>query len=343
MSQQPNPLGRLLEGRDEPILDPDLPIIDTHHHFYDRPTVRYMFEDYLADVQAGHNIVASVYVETQAMARIDGPEILRPLGEVEFANGMAAMSASGQYGDCRIAAAIVGYADISAGAGVGELLDRSLSAAPDRLRGIRHVTMESEDPAPYRYFIMKHRPRSGLLTDPTFHEGFRELAKRELSFDAAVFHPQLDDLGRLADAFPDTTIILDLLGLALNLDKSPEEREEVRHAWAAGLRRLAQRPNVVCKIGGLGLPFWGFGFDTREEPVGYQDLAPAWAPYIETAVEAFGADRCMMGSNYPPDARSAGFVPLWNALKYVVRDYSASEKAALFHDTAARVYRIPPR
>lgn len=327
------------EGRDEPIVDPEIPIVDAHHHLYDRPQARYLFEDYLADAHAGHNIVASVYVETRAMARAEGPEPLRPLGEVEFANGVAAMSASGRYGQFRACAAIVGYADLSQGDAVGELLDQALALAPDRFRGVRQITMDHPTDEPFR--LMIHRPPQGLLRHPGFRPGLRNLAPRGLSFDAAVFHQQLPDLTELVDEFPDTTFVLNHLGHAMGLGMDEAGREAVFREWRENLRDLARRTNVVCKVGGLGLPFWGFGFEHRADPLGSAELASAWRPYVETAIEAFGVDRCLMESNFPPDGRSCGYVPLWNALKTIVKSYSVREKTALFHDTAARVYRIP--
>jgi L-fuconolactonase len=326
------------EGRDEPVLFPEIAIVDSHHHLFDRPTGRYLFEDYLSDINLGHKVVASVYVETLAMARQDGPELLRPLGEVEFANGVGAMSASGTYGPSRVAAAIVGYADLSAGPEVGELLDRAIAAAPDRFRGVRQLTMDHPDEALWRF--VTNRPAPGLLHSPGFRPGFAQLAARGLSFDAAVLHHQLPEIGDLAGAFPETTIVLNHMGQALGLDRSPDERIDAFTNWRAQLQELAQRPNVVCKIGGLGLPFWGFGFERRTDPIGYLELAETWRPFVETAIEAFGVDRCMMESNFPADGRSCGFVPLWNALKHIVRDASDDEKATLFRETATRVYRI---
>lgn len=332
------PYPQLLAGRDEPILEPDLPIIDSAHHLFDRPALRYMFEDYLADVRAGHKIVASIYVETLAFARRYGPELLRPLGEVEFANGIGAMSASGVYGECRICAAIVGFADLRFGEEVSQLLDQALALAPERFRGVRQITIEAPSDAPFRY--VTNRPAPGIMRHPKFRAGFREVAKRGLSFDAAAFHHQLDEIAELADAFPDTAIVLNHVGQGLAMELDAQGRAEVLVKLRQALRELGKRPNITCKIGGLGLPFWGFGLEKRTDPIGYLELADVWRPYVEAAIEAFGVDRCMMESNYPPDSRSAGFVPLWNALKHIVRNASPEEKAALFHGTAARVYRI---
>lgn len=324
-------------GRDEPILEPDLPIIDAHHHLVDRPGLRYMIDDYLADTRAGHRVVASVYVETLAFARTDGPEVLRPLGEIEFANGVGAMCDSGRYG-CRVCAAIVGHADLRLGDQVAELLDRAMERAPDRLRGVRQVTIEDPSEAPYRF--IPTRPPSGVMKSPGFRPAFAHLAKRGLSFDAAVFHHQLPEVIELADAFPDTTIVLNHCGHAMAMDLDESARQRVFREYRRLMTEAARRPNIHCKVGGLGMPFWGFRFEERKDPIGYRELAAAWRPYVETTIEAFGASRCLMESNYPPDGRSAGFVPLWNALKYIVRSASADEKAALFHGTAAKVYRI---
>jgi len=328
---------QLNAGRDEPILEPELPIVDAHHHLLVRPGIRYLLDDYLADATSGHRIVASVYVEVLTYARRDGPEVLRPLGEVEFANGCGAMC-SGGYSDVLACAGIVGQADLRLGDAVGELLDRAMQAAPERFCGVRQVAIDHASDAPFR-FIAKRPPR-GLFQSPGFRPAIHQLVRRGLSFDAAVFDTQLADVAALADAFPDLTIVLNHAGHAMAMDMGEAERREVFRATRSSLMELGRRANVYCKIGGLGLPFWGFGLEERSDPVGYQELATLWRPSVETAIEAFGPQRCMMESNYPIDSRSAGFVPLWNALKHIVRGASAQDKAALFHGTATRVYRL---
>ncbi len=298
----------------------------------------YLLEEYLSDAAAGHNIVASVYVETQAFVRPDGPELLRPLGEIEFANGMAAMAASGAYGQCRACASIVGHADLRQGSAIGELLDWAIRIAPSRFRGIRQVTNEHPDEAPYRYF--KQRPPRGIMESPNFVVGLQELEKRGLSFDASVFHQQLPQLAKLADAAPNLHIVINHMGLAVALDMAEDGRAAVFQEWRRLLWEIAARPNVLCKIGGLGLPYWGFGLEERDDAIGFEELAALWRPYVLAAIDAFGPDRCMMESNFSADARSCGFVPLWNALKWSVRDMSAADKVALFSGTAKRIYRI---
>jgi L-fuconolactonase len=326
-------------GRDEPILEPEIPIVDAGHHLFVRSGIRYLLDDYLDDVRAGHRIVASVYIETNSFARPDGPELMRSLGEIEFANGMGAMSASRVFGDHRICAGIVGHADLRVGDEIAAYLDRAMQLAPERFRGIRQAANHHPSDAPYRY--MPSRPPGGLLLDPAFRAGFRHLATRGLSFDAGVFHHQLPELADLADAFQETAIIVNHCGLAVGMEMDAQGRTEVFVEWRDAMRQIARRPNVLCKVGGLGLPFWGFGFENRADPVGYAELAATWGPYVQTAIEIFGPDRCMMESDYPVESLSCGFVPLWNALKYIVRSATPVEKAALFHGTAARVYRIP--
>ena len=326
------------EGRDEPIVEPELAIIDAHHHMFDRPAARYLMHEIAADVALGHDIRATVYVESHAMMRADGPEALRPVGETEFANGIAAMSASGDYGRCRVNAGIVSFADLALGAAVGETLDAHAVAGGGRFRGIRQVTLYSRNPEPYRYMFAP--PPPGVMTAATFREGFAELGPRGLTFDAAVFHTQLDEVMALADAFPDTTIVLDHMGFPLAMGMDEGGRAGVFAEWSATLREVARRGNIVTKVGGLGMPFWGFGFDGRDEVVTSDALAAAWRPYVETGIEVFGPDRCMMESNFPADGHSCGYVPLWNALKKITAGCSAQDKAALYSGTAARVYRL---
>ena len=329
---------QLFVGRDEAIVEPDIPIIDAHHHLFTRPGLRYLLDDYLADARLGHKIVATVYMEIHAFARRDGPELLRPLGEIEFANGLGAMCASGNYGDVRVCAGIISHADLRAGDAIAELLDRALETAPLRFRGVRQVACDDPSEAVYKWIT--NRPPRALYKSPGFRPAIRQLVKRGLTFDAALFQHQIPDVIELADAVPDATIVLNHCGHVMFMEMSAAERAEVFRQYRAWMIELGRRPNVYCKIGGLGLPFWDFGFLEREEPVATHELVTAWRPFVETSIEAFGPERCMMESNFPQDGRAAGFVPLWNALKTIVSGASAQDKAALFHGTAAKVYRI---
>lgn len=330
--------GMLLHGRDEDIVAPDIPIIDSHHHLYERQNLRYMAGDYLQDARAGHCIIGSVYVESRAFCRRDGPEALRPVGEVEFANAIGVTMEEGAGKVPQICAAIVGYADMTLGDQVAQTLDASMEAAPNRYRGVRQIAIDHSNPAVLRN--LAHQPPKGLLTRESFRSAMRQLQQRGLSFDATILHHQLAELGRIAGDFPETTIILSHAGLATTLGSRPEDRSRVFHDWARDMRALARHDNVVCKIGGLGTSYWGFGLSAQHTAVTSHQIARVWRPYVESAIEAFGPSRCMMESNYPNDGRSCGFVPLWNAMKRIVSAYSTAEKEALFAGTARSVYRL---
>ena len=333
-----------LDRRSEEILEPDLPIVDPHHHLFDQPDPvgRYLLDDLLADLNSGHNIVATVFMECHVMHRADGPEALRPVGETEFVNGVAAMSASGGYGPAQICAGIVGYADLRLGAAVREVLEAHLRAGGGRFRGIRYTT--PHDPAAHAYYgqppgtLFDRSP--GRLGDPAFRAGFAQLAPLGLSFDAWLLHPQLPELTALARAFPDTAIVLDHVGTPLGIGAYAGRREAVFADWAASIRELATCANVAVKLGGLGMAMIGFAFHDEPEPPSSERLATAWRPYVETCIEAFGADRCMFESNFPVDKAAYSYAVFWNACKRLTQGASATERQALFSGSAARFYRL---
>lgn len=321
--------------REEPALEPDLPIIDTHHHLYDR-RLRYLLDQLMRDVNTGHNIVATVFIEASSMYRADGPEEERCIGEVEFANGVAAMSASGIYGKTRACAAIIGHGDLRLGDRVRPVLEKLIASGNGRFKGIRFgVCYDTGDAAKYgRYQLPPH-----MVLDPTFRKGFAHLAPLGLSFESWQFHPQLDDVADLLRSFPDTTVILNHAGGLLGIPPHTD-RQHVFDAWRKSIRALAACPNLNMKLGGLGMLYSGWDFHLRDVPPTSEELAEAWRPYIETCIEAFGPDRCMVESNFPVDKQSCGYGVLWNALKRITKNCSPAEKTALYSGTAARVYRL---
>lgn len=323
---------------DEAIIDPGRIIIDAHHHLMVRPGHRYLLDEYLADIASGHDVRASVYIESRAMCRADGPEPLRPVGETEFANGIAAMAASGTFGPCRVAAAIVGYADLSLGSAAGAVLDAHATAGGGRFRGIRQGSYWDADEAVWRHVSM--RPPPGLLGEAAFRAGFAELARRGLAFEAVLFHPQIPELTALAAAFPDTPVILDHLGFPLGIGRYAADRRGVFETWRQAMADLARCENVRVKVGGFGIPVWGFDYQKGTDPVGSAILAEAWRPWFETAVALFGPRRLMFESNFPPDRRNASYVSVWNALKRLTAGFGEAERDRLFHGTAAETYRI---
>jgi L-fuconolactonase len=324
--------------RNEPALEPDLPILDPHHHVWDDERGRYLIHELAEDTGSGHNIVATVFIEAGSMYRADSPAAMQPVGEVEFVNGIAAMSASGRYGKTRLCAGIVGHADLTLGDQVQPVLEALIAAANGRLRGIRHgVTWDTGNAAKFgRRQIPQHQ-----VLDPTFRRGLARLQPLGLSFESWQFHPQLPDLVDLLRAFPDANVILNHVGGLLGIPPHDGKRDEVFAIWQRHMRELVQFPNLSVKVGGLGMLYCGWDFHLRDVPPSSEELAAAWRPYVEACIEAFGPSRCMMESNFPVDKQSCGYGVLWNALKRITQGYSAAEKAALYHDTAARVYRLP--
>ncbi len=327
-----------LARRREEALEPGLPIVDPHHHLIDRPeSGTYLMPDLLADIDSGHNVVATVYLEWLSMYRAHGPEEMRPVGEVEFANGVAAMSASGGYGKTRVCAGIVGHADLMIGSRVAGVLEAMIAAGGGRFRGIRYIASSDPDQAQWGATLV--RP-AGLLLDKRLREGFARLAPLGLSFDAWVYHPQLGDLVDLARAFPQTTIVVDHVGGPIGLGRYRGKRDAVFADWSARIAELAACPNVHMKLGGLGMKMFGFDVHEGELPPSSDQLATAWRPYVETCISAFGSSRAMFESNFPVDKGSYGYGVFWNACKRLAQGASAAEKADLFHGTASRVYRL---
>ena len=323
----------------EAALEPDLPIIDPHHHFWDTPQRgHYLLPELLADIGGGHNVVATVFLECRAMYRKSGVPEMAALGEVEFVNGIAAMSASGNYGPCRVAEGIVGGGDLTVGARVRELLEAEVAGAGGRLRGLRHGVAWDGSEAVGRFASRIVPPH--LVREQRFREGFAQLAPLGLSFESWQYHPQLPDAIDLARSFPDTKIILNHVGGVLGVGPYSGHRQEILAGWRKDINEIAKCPNVYCKLGGIGMVSFGFDFHEREVPPSSEDLAAAWRQYIEPCIEAFGVDRCMFESNFPPDKQSCGYTELWNAFKRITANASAHEKTALYSGTAARVYRL---
>ena len=340
----------------ERILYPALPIVDSHHHLWDfRPlidsiargddtfstiahqTPAYLFDELRDDAQSGHNIISTVYVECGAFYRADGPEYLKSVGEVEFANGVAARSASGIYGPLRACAGIVGHADLMRADGVAGILEALIQAAPNRLRGIRHLA--AHDPDPSVLGQMGHAP-AGLYFDTNFRTGFAQLSRLGLSFDAWVLEPQIGDVAALAHAFPDTPIVLDHAGTPLGNATYSGRLDERFENWKAAIRDIAICPNVHVKLGGLAMPFSAFpGLGPHFRPRS-EILAEMWRPYIETCIEAFGASRAMFESNYPVDRWGADYSTIWNAFKRLAAGYSEAERTELFSGTATDFYGL---
>ena len=323
----------------ESTLEPELPICDPHHHFWDLrpgsvPYQRYLLHELNGDIYSGHNVRSTVFLEARSMYRSGGPEELRPVGEVEFVQGLAAASASGVYGPSRAAAAIIGHADLKLAGKVAPVLEALQAASPNRFRGIRHNITWNTDPA------WDNRETEGILANAEFIAGAKVLSQKGLVLDIMQSFPQLPEIADFAEAVPDLPIILNHIGGVSRVGIYANKDDEVIPAWRDGITAVAARPNVTCKLGGMGMPRFGYGWHARDVPIGSEELAKTMEPWMKHCIEQFGPDRCMFESNFPPDKVSFSYNVMYNAFKRLSKEYSVSERAALFHDTAARVYQI---
>ena len=333
-----------LATRLEEPLEAALPIVDSHHHLYDRPGSRYLLDDVLRDLQSGHNVRATVIVQARSMLRAGAPPHLQPLGETEFANGMAAMSASGLYGDTRICAGIVGFADLTLGDAIRDVLKRHIRLAGGttseggRFCGIRQSLTWDVDSS----LTNPLYPTSEDLMDSReFRAGFAHLAPLGLGFEAWVFFHQLAKLAALAREFPQTPIVLNHCGGVIGIAGYAGRRDEIFREWRRGMIELAACPNVMVKLSGLGMRLGGFGFEGKDRAPSSTELADAWRPWIETCVSSFGPSRCMYGSNFPVDKGSFSYAVGINALKRLLGAASPEDKSDVFWRSAKTFYRLP--
>ena len=329
----PNPawLARLTED----ILEPDLPIVDPHHHLWDHPGNKYYLDELLADLNSGHNITETVFLQCFWAYRTEGPEAMKPVGETEFVASVAAEAAR-RATKTNVCAGIVGYVDFRLGDGVDAVLKAHAAAGNGRFRGIRQVTARH-----HRFLASIATPPSfGLMADPAFRRGFAWLERHGLSFDAWLYHTQIDQLVDLARAFPGVPIVLNHVGGPLGAGPYRGRGDAVFQAWRAAMKALAACPNTNVKLGGLAMVVNGYDFHENTLPPSSGELANAWRPWMEACIEDFGADRCMFESNFPVDKGMCSYPVLWNGFKRIAAGASAAEKTALFHDTAARFYRL---
>ena len=323
----------------EPVLEPEIPICDPHHHFWiSRPEPvhyqHYLLPELARDINSGHNVRSTVFIEARSEYRPDAPEEMRPVGEVEFVESLAAESAGGSYGPGRAAAAIVGHADLKLGERVRPVIEAMQAASAERFRGIRHSV--GWDPSPE----VVNRESEGQLSSDDYRAGARVLAGMGLVLENSLYFPQLPELAEFARAVPNLTIVLNHIGGLLRVGPYADRDDEVLPAWRRGIEAVSECPNVVIKLGGVGQLRYGFYWHERAKPIGSEELAESLSPLMSYCIEQFGPDRCMFESNFPVDKVSYSYLVVYNAFKRLSRGYSASERAAMFHDNAARVYRI---
>lgn len=318
----------------EAALEPEIPICDAHHHLWldtGHTGWPYTLADLHTDTGAGHNVVRTVFLECGAEYRTDGPSHLKCVGETEFVRQQAEVSAGS--GQAEIAA-IISSADLSLGAGpTEEILSAHEAAGGGRFRGIRYITANDADPK-------LAMGRSAPMDDPAYRAGVAKVGEMGHTFDTMVYHPQLKELAAVARACPGTTMVVNHLGAPLGVGPYKDRRDEVLAVWREGMAELAACPNTYLKLGGIGMPMYGFRWDRQDKPPTSEELAAPWADPVRWVIDQFSPARCFFESNFPVDMRGAGYVVLWNAFKRIAAGYSADEKKDLFHNSAARAYRI---
>ena len=317
----------------ESIVDPERPIVDPHHHLWDRSRSTYLLENLWADTGSGHNVIKTVFLECHASYREDGPEHLKPVGETVFVEAIASASRLGEGAEI---AAIVSGADLRSPE-LDEVLDAHEEAGKGLFRGIRHAG--ARDPHPEALSIPGRAPE-GLYASEEFRQGVARLGERGYTFDTWHYHHQNLDFRDLAAAVPDTIMILDHFGTPLGVGVYAGKRDEIFAQWGDDIAAIAECPNVVAKLGGLAMPDNGFGWNTRALPPTSDEFVEAQARYYHHTIECFGADRCMFESNFPVDRLSLSYHVLWNGLKKIAAKYTKEEQTAMFSGTASRVYRL---
>jgi predicted TIM-barrel fold metal-dependent hydrolase len=320
-----------LDSVNEEPIDPDVPIIDPHHHLWpEGGAMAYGLDDLLADISSGHNVVDTVFVECGAAYRRGDPEAMAPVAETAF------VAAEAERAPRRVMGGIVAHADLTR-PDLDDVLDAHETAANGRLRGIRHAGSHALHP---EVLSIPGRAAADLYATEAFRRGVTRLGERGLTYDTWHYHYQNRDFIELARAVPGTQLVLDHFGTPLGVGPYASQREHIFAQWSADIAEIATCPNVVAKIGGLAMPDNGFGWHTAERPPTSDEFVEAQGRYYTHTIEHFGPERCMFESNFPVDRVSLSYRVVWNAFKKLAAGFSDDERDAMLRGTAARIYRL---
>ena len=321
---------------EEDTLEPQLKICDPHHHLWQHPNNTYLAEEFLQDINSGHKISSTVFVECMSSYYKDSSKALAPVGETKFIEELAERNVKNR-SRTDIAKAIVGFADLLLGDAVEKVLDAHLEESPYRFKGIRHACgWDSSDQIRNSHT----NPKRFLYLDETFQKGFAKLFDYGFTFDAWLYHPQHQDLITLAKSFPNQIIIVDHVGGPLGIGPYQNKQQSVFQCWKKTISQLAECENIFMKLGGLSMATSGFEWHKKNKPPTSLQLAEATAPYLNFCIEKFGTKRCMFESNFPVDKISCSYNILWNSFKRITGSFSIDEKRDLFHDVAVKIYDI---
>ncbi len=315
----------------EDVVEPDLAIVDPHHHLWPAGgALPYGLDELHADVGDGHRVEQTVFVECHAAYRTDGDEALAPVGETEF------VAAEARRDPAHLISGIVAHADLRSPR-LDEVLDAHEAAGQGLFRGIRHALAHAHHP---EVLMIPGRAGADLSIDPAFRAGVARLGERGLTYDTWHYHYQNPELLELARAVPGTRIVLDHFGTPLGVGPYASQREEIFERWKTDIAEIATCENVVAKIGGLAMPDNGFGWNSAPRPPTSDEFLAAQSRYYLHAIECFGPQRCMFESNFPVDRFSLSYRTVWNAFKRLTVGFSADDRAAMFSGTARRIYRL---
>jgi L-fuconolactonase len=316
----------------EEILEPDLEIIDPHHHLWpEGGPMAYGLTDLEADLRSGHNVVGTVFVECGAAYERGGDDPMAPVDETKFVAAQAALaSRPGIVG-------IVGTADLRRVDVLDDVLDAHIEAGGGLFKGIRHSLAHARHP---ESLTIPGRAPQGLAQDPAFRAGLTRLGERGLTYDSWLYHYQALEFRDAARAVPGTTFVLDHFSTPLGVGPFAGQAEEIFSQWHSDIAEIAACENVVAKLGGLAMPDNGFGWHTAPQPATSDEFVAAQRRYYERTIEVFGPERCMFESNFPVDRFSLSYPVVWNGFKKMTQGFSPTERAAMFSGTARRVYRL---
>ena len=327
----------------EPILEPNLPIIDPHHHLWPSPLEEnkipvkshYLLEDLWKDTESGHNIIKTIFVECGQGYYKTGPELLKPVGETEFVLGIAKKSRENT-SKAQISG-IVGHADLMLGKSVKETLEAHQEKGEGLFKGVRHTAGwdQSEEIRNSHSKPIRH-----IYLDDDFQDGVEQLEKLEMSLDAWHYHTQIKELTLLAKTFPNLIIIHNHFGGPLGIGPYEGNRDKIFNHWKEDIFELSGCKNVVSKLGGMAMPINGWDWHKRNKPATSNELVLAQKEYYLHVIDSFGSERCLFESNFPVDKQSISYPVLWNAFKKLTFNFSEKDKNQLFYETAARVYKI---
>jgi predicted TIM-barrel fold metal-dependent hydrolase len=315
----------------EDIVEPELPILDPHHHMWPQGQgLPYTRNDLHRDAGAGHNVVKTIFMECGSAYNREAPEHLRSLGETKYIADEALSDPN------PLIAGIVSSIDLRRD-DRDELLDMHVEASRGLFRGIRDALALATHPE--AMMIPGHAIKD-LYLDADFRRGVARLGERGFTYDSWHYHHQNREFLELARATPGTTMVLDHFGTPVGVGPYASQRDEIFEQWKKDIAEIAKCPNVVAKIGGLAMPDNGFGWNTATRPPTSDEFIAQQSRYYLHAIECFGPSRCMLESNFPVDRLSLSYEVLWNAYKKMTSSFSASERADLFYNTAARTYQV---